>query len=54
MRKVTYEDIFFICIHQDNSSLFTDDIKNYIFLRLKYIFENLYTYFYLYFTFIFI
>lgn len=41
MRKVTYEDIFFISIQQDKSLLFTDDIKNYIFLRLKYIFDNL-------------
>lgn len=43
MRKVTYEDIFFISIQQDKSLLFTDDIKKYIFLRLKYIFDNLCT-----------
>ena len=41
MRKGTYEDIFFISIQQDKSLLFADDIKNYIFLRLKYIFDNL-------------
>lgn len=42
MRKVIYKDIFF-CIQQDNSLLCANDIKIYIFLRLKYIFDNLYT-----------